>query len=667
MESLSQKGEIKLKADDKTDKDAEIQDQKLACNHVIVNLKKDTSKKSKKRNQGGIYLCVMCGEKLSYEDKTQSDKKATKKSKSKKEGSKLVVDELALRRESSTLSDISSDSVDSPSYTRRKESKFSLFGSRRSTASLNKSIITQETVEVCPMHSHKKLKYFCENHQEICCSVCVNCLHPKCDRVMHIEDEIDINSETERTDFTFEALQNVKRGFEEIIDINCRTKSSLEKQKKETRDRRNQMRVHLMKLLDDFERKSEKQMEKFMSIEIQALNSVIDTCNDALSSISKSLEMLEYAQDTKDSHNIFVATHKAIGQKPNLAVALSEAIKNTKDVNIDFIPVSNIDNLENLKSIGEICFSAEEMELPRWLMKSVSKIQKPDIRSPRSLDDIRTQGSNHDPTSPRQPSNVGKYSVRLTDDNKSCDNVGITVIPDGRIAISDLNNWTVKVFDSKFRSCESLKLTSAPRGLVAISPQELAVSLPDESKIQIISASKTLRMLRSILTQLPCYALANHDQELVLLCYDGFSTVAVQFIDLEGNILRKIEMKTSRNKTQLTKSWSLTVNPDGQKLCIGDGARLLCMDLSGNTIFVFKHESLVNIRDVTIDTTGKFYVCGSKSVHRVSPDGTRSKVILTEDDIASPYAICFDPDKRSLLISSTGSDVVSVFQLKKVR
>jgi hypothetical protein len=65
--------------------------------------------------------------------------------------------------------------------------------------------------DTCPIHAEQLVEYYCEAHEEVCCSSCKESSHEKCESVKSINDilpGIYINKEFEKLQGNTELLRN---------------------------------------------------------------------------------------------------------------------------------------------------------------------------------------------------------------------------------------------------------------------------------------------------------------------------------------------------------------------------------------------------------------------------------------------------------------------------
>lgn len=616
----------------------------FGCNHVVLGFSPDNKLDETNIEKCLSAICVMCGKSI-HDDKQ-----------------KAVVENI----DDFSFQNVNTNKISSNSSSRLmghdENAKTDVFHNPRTMSSA--ATIAPSSIKACTIHNHKKIRYFCEDHQEICCSVCVNVLHKCCKRVMFIKDEIVSGWDSRVSEETLNAMVAVRKSFCHIINFNKQTKAILGEQVGNFLIKRKELRSRIIELLDDFERTSDTMIKKYLKMTEDGVNAAIQMCECAIKDVDFSKELLTHAMQANSVKDSFIATHKIIRQKEKYGVTLSQAVQASKDVTLTLQPEKNIINIEELTKLATVYFKAKPALFPESVITAVSKIPKRDLRLPKTVEDAFTRSESVEPPLVNPLSQSGEFNVRLTDDKMTCENVGATFLSDGRAAIVDINNRKLKVFDLKFSRATAISLTSGPRGVAVISPQEVAITLPDESKIQIVSVGKTLRARRSILTSIPCYGISCLNQELYVLCDDGFAINAIQVLDFSGNVLKNIEMKKSG---ALKNPWDLSLSCDGRLICVSDRRRVVGLDVNGTVLFQYTDRKLENPHGLTVDDLGRFYVCGTSSnnVHRMSADGLSTEVVLTEQDVAAPEAVCFSFGMRLLLLTFVGSDQIRIYRVLK--
>ena len=298
--------------------------------------------------------------------------------------------------------------------------------------------------------------------------------------------------------------------------------------------------------------------------------------------------------------------------------------------------------------------------------REFSKTPKTDILAQASPIKRRSElKSDKAPYSERRAVLAGQFNVRLQSDQYVCSLKGAAFLPDGRIALADYDNHSVKLFDAKLYRGKSLNLSSGPWDIVVIAPKELAVSLPFESKIQFIAVSDTMKATRVIKIDMDCYGLIYRNQELLVVCNDYLIGPAIQVVSLTGRIKQTIDTDRAGQRI-LEDPYYMTVTPSGKLIYVSDKDRIVCMDRHGNVTSVYKESSLRNARGIDIDNEGNLYVCGymSNNVHQITMHGIDFRCLLGKDQVWDPWSVTFNESNGTLLITSDSSDIIKIYTLE---
>lgn len=260
---------------------------------------------------------------------------------------------------------------------------------------------------------------------------------------------------------------------------------------------------------------------------------------------------------------------------------------------------------------------------------------------------------------------AGQFNVRLQEDSNVCGLKGAAFMQDGRIVLADYDNHNVKVFDSKLYRGSQLRLSSGPWDIEVTGPNEVAVSLPFESKIQFIAVTDHLKATRTIKLDMDCYGIVCRNQELIVVCNDYLIGPAVQVVSLTGRIKQTIDTDRSGRRI-LSDPYYLTVTPTGKQIYVSDKDRIVCMDRHGNVTSVYQDTSLRNARGIDIDNEGNLYVCGymSNSVHQITMHGIDFRNLINKEQVWDPWSVRFNESNGTIMVTCDNSDTIKVFSLQ---
>ncbi|VDI33044.1 Hypothetical predicted protein, partial [Mytilus galloprovincialis] len=194
---------------------------------------------------------------------------------------------------------------------------------------------------------------------------------------------------------------------------------------------------------------------------------------------------------------------------------------------------------------------------------------------------------------------------------------------------------------------KKIKLPGNPDSFAIIDNESIAVTLPYEEDIVFVDISKG-EIVKTIHMGLCCTAIAYFNSKFIV-CVDN----TIQILDIDCKV-----QSTEPLPGFTTDGFS--VGKNGNIYCT-DYNKLICMDMHANILFTFTGVNTRRPRGVTTDDGGYILVAydHSHNVHRVSPDGSRSKEIVRKLPKIdwSPF-ICFDSVTKSIIIGRKDKVIV---------
>ncbi|CAG2190219.1 unnamed protein product [Mytilus edulis] len=194
---------------------------------------------------------------------------------------------------------------------------------------------------------------------------------------------------------------------------------------------------------------------------------------------------------------------------------------------------------------------------------------------------------------------------------------------------------------------KKIKLPGNPDSFAIIDNENIAVTLPYEEDIVFVDISKG-EIVKTIHMGLCCTAIAYFNSKFIV-CVDN----TIQILDIDCKV-----QSTEPLPGFTTDGFS--VGKNGNIYCT-DYNKLICMDMHANILFTFTGVNTRRPRGVTTDDGGYILVAydHSHNVHRVSPDGSRSKEIVRKLPKIdwSPF-ICFDSVTKSIIIGRKDKVIV---------
>ncbi|KAK3600143.1 hypothetical protein CHS0354_031413 [Potamilus streckersoni] len=236
-----------------------------------------------------------------------------------------------------------------------------------------------------------------------------------------------------------------------------------------------------------------------------------------------------------------------------------------------------------------------------------------------------------------RPAKIAQFKADYTD-GKDSGYTGLTCLPDGKILLVDYHNYTCRLYDQSNRHLADYTLNSSPCDVCVIEGFRVAVTLPDNKEIQLLTVNNSIHPGRTINTNLHCYGIVALSEDKLVVSGRKKDSLYWCIISMNGSVNLFVEV------CHTIWSCSLATNNSKTRIyvsCFRPSA-VYVYGVDGTLIFTYTHDDLDGARGVAVDRDENMYVVGEKSVniHQVSPNGTPLHVFSTGIP-KSPEAICF--------------------------
>ncbi|XP_060559947.1 uncharacterized protein LOC132719988 [Ruditapes philippinarum] len=378
------------------------------------------------------------------------------------------------------------------------------------------SIYTSQSDDLttpCCKHPQEIIKFYCNDHKNLLCSVCVTLEHPaticKVDYIPdtsgNIIDSKEYQVVLKALNTTFDQYQQMEEDVKEMTAKSNRSlKGALEDIKK--------FRKEINQRLDELER----QVVHVVKVTEQENNSnitAVETANEEVTNTLKiSSEKIKQLNTSKQANTLFME--------------LKRAEKMMEDVKKTAPQLSSYD-------VKEHHFKENETLLTK-------------LKTEKSLG-ILTHKPLHKECQPvqiksRQSSYEGKICVQTSKDKNTCWITGMTLLTPDLLIITDYFDNAVKMVDTRIKSVsDQIQLDDRPWDITRVTSTELAVTLPNKQKIQFTSiSSNKLKKRHTVKVDGECSGISCFQGKLVV----SFENPAkVQILDMNGTILTAIDGK----------------------------------------------------------------------------------------------------------------------------
>ncbi|XP_052813086.1 uncharacterized protein LOC128240482 [Mya arenaria] len=480
--------------------------------------------------------------------------------------------------------------------------------------------------EMCATHV-KEVQAFCEDHQELCCSVCVTVNHSLCNKIRHILEVargihdkpeykklFDIITALQETLATVKHYENKHR--HEILDARTRIREEFKS-----------LRLEINKLLDDIQKTTLDQLNGIVTDFVHKVDGDISGCDQAHDSLKVFKEMLQSEKREKSS---FIQYNKCL-HEIKLAERIIHEMSTKSDQHLTFRPENNwrkiISKMKLFGKLGTKCAIK-----PYHTFKVVSQ---------------------------------SRFNVKAIDDKTNCHVSGLCELPNGELLIVDLFNRKVKLLDTNYLLIAELSVTSDPISVCSIADNKAAVTVNNlwENKGNVnfytinngaIQLEKKFPMLHE------CISIAHHQGQL----YVG-SSQAIYLYTRNGEFVKKVFEDTLNVGV-----WSnrLAIGNNGKTLYVTNDNtdEIITLDNMGNKISTFKDPQLKSPVGIHVSASGHVFVCGmdSHTVMQVDSEVRQKLAVLagSEDGLFFPRPVWFCTRTSSLILGEDASNKILVLK-----
>ncbi|XP_045183568.1 uncharacterized protein LOC123542005 [Mercenaria mercenaria] len=269
-----------------------------------------------------------------------------------------------------------------------------------------------------------------------------------------------------------------------------------------------------------------------------------------------------------------------------------------------------------------------------------------------------------------ESSELCQINIKSEIDKKTCYATGLAFLSTEQLAVADKANKNVKIVDVSYdKIISEITLSSCPRDVTVIPPDQLVVTLREEEKIQLLSTANGLKKTEQITTVGNCRGIKYDDGKLIVV-YDGKRRAKIEILSLKGEVLYKFQSNES-GTALVNEPKCIGLSPDHNQMYVTDFSKMCIFRLSklGNVQGTFGRHMFMG---VAVSTGGSVYACSKSgsTVYQLSDDLSKvQKVLTTADGIKEPTALAVSNARNMLYVSCGNTDAnvsnkLHVFKIK---
>ncbi|KAL3891414.1 hypothetical protein ACJMK2_003676 [Sinanodonta woodiana] len=494
----------------------------------------------------------------------------------------------------------------------------------------------------CLEHDGEDIKYYCKDHKLPCCATCFIKSHKLCSKVIDLKEELPALLSANKPVEIIVDMKKIESHLNKFIEMNDSSINNLETQVNGLTTEIRSIRKVINDVLDKLEEQVKTEGNRIYKEEVIRKQEENHQCLSLIHAVRNSHYLLEAAHKYGSNLQKFLMAEKMTSQLHSYYNLVGEKYEKTETIRFEVqiaSPIKSVLSL-SLSELGKVVATTSSNTLPL-------------LCSSRPLKDCDVE-------------KVDVIDLKVPTGNTPCYS-GVTFLPGDRVMLADYPNNQCILLSSSYQFITSHILTSRPWNICVLDDQEVAVSLYNQNKIQILSViGDIIRPVRMITTIYNCHGIAAAGEgEIVVNGYCGNDKSQWSLINLRGKV------KCTHHYDSPGYNWFNYIALNNMKtrvyVSVHTKNLLLCFDMDGKKLFTYSPDNLRGPMGIAVDRYDNIYVLGkdSNNLHQLSPDGSVRQVVNTGVP-TGPRAICIHQRKDILIITNTSDErrKLYMYQLK---
>ncbi|XP_052255542.1 uncharacterized protein LOC127861180 isoform X2 [Dreissena polymorpha] len=510
----------------------------------------------------------------------------------------------------------------------------------------------EDFLQKCDLHEDKRLKMFCNDHSQLCCTNCAFLNHRQCAKVALISESVtgsppDLQQLSRKIQSVLVELKKLQHYW----DTNMQSlQVSYNKQLHEIRDSRQEINT----ILDEIEKNTIQELDGKMTSLRASVKTNVDNCSKLQNELKRLSDTIHDIVDKGKAELSFIASKKCLEKINQSETYLTENL-----VQVESSLIFQADNdvqqhLSKLSGLGRIVVCTQAVPL------------------------------HDDPDQVLAVQGKSEYDVSIpSDSQKTYDICAICVLSNDQILVADYKNKRVKlldhqyqvvghsdffVLDHQYQVVGHCDFTAEPHDMCQTTHSEVAVAVTDYIKtheVQFVSVNDgRLVKGRKLQFQHQCSGIAHNLQELYLT-----SGTALYKYSMNGALLNKLYEAGSSDSTVN----KCAVSPSGDKIFVThfSPSKVLTLARDGTVLHTFTDPDLQDPFGIHVTAQGQVLVCARSSDTILQLDGEGKKKLATlatrSDGLRGPQSVFYNRRSASIIVGQNNhinANILLVFKVK---
>ncbi|XP_053389310.1 uncharacterized protein LOC128552301 [Mercenaria mercenaria] len=268
-----------------------------------------------------------------------------------------------------------------------------------------------------------------------------------------------------------------------------------------------------------------------------------------------------------------------------------------------------------------------------------------------------------------EPHFNGEIAIKTPDDTSDCFISAVALISSSRIILADEDNKCLKIVDiENGKVSTKYKFKSGPTGVAVVAHGCIAITLPDEKKIQFLTITQDDKITKSYAIEVKdrCRKIA-YQEDKIIVAYINHIVI----MSKDGQEIKSI--------SDSNLAWINDIATDSKTVYVSRGlyrnGEVFKFDFGGKLIGKYTDKKLSAATGLNVTRDGSVLLCNwvtAGSVHVLSPECKKLKEVLKHNDhVINPWCVsfCYETNKLFLCNARITLDpklknVLKVFQLQ---
>ncbi|XP_056003402.1 tripartite motif-containing protein 45-like [Ostrea edulis] len=464
-------------------------------------------------------------------------------------------------------------------------------------------------IHSCLEHKKETIKFFCNDHEQPCCSVCIGTKHRKCESVDTMEDMAKHIKQNGQLDVLMGDVKNLEKKLTEAKNEQEKNVAEIENSVDEIIEKTEREFKELVDHLEILKNKHLEEVAGALKKGRGKLCNCTNTLTDGIQCTDYCCRNIESAKETENDAEM-VMTYYRVKER---LLQLQQFKFTKKQITISETKSQVLKEVRNMESFGDI----EYAESDRHITYDVNDIAL---------------------------SLVSEFSIAGGHPNVFTGNI----LSNGNFVVADFKtNGTCFIYNKDWKFTEVIDGLANPFEAIQAG-EELLVTCNGTSSIEVFSASD-LHKLRSININETVYGITQHNGACYVACVDKIIK-----IDMSGKKLKEYKVEWGTINISTTKHGHLVY-------CNHSLNTVTAITDQGDIVWQYKHIKMKEPRGLDIDSVGNIFVAarGSDTIHVLSGVGSLIRII---EDILQPVFIKL-MEERSVCCVCSNYKIMKVYKL----